>query len=432
MTSEQIQYSAEDVIHLHRLRTVLERELEEVGLAQVAQLEMDLLPAVVDMEASGFAVDRGRLETLLADSERAARVAETETKALFINPTINLNSPVQLVTALAGIGIEVEDTKAETLATLDTPAIKPLVRFREAEKQAQLLRKLLAAIETDGRIHARFNPTGTATGRFSSSAPNLQNVSRGPTRSCFIARPGYRLVVADYSQIELRAAAVLAGETKMLEAFQQGEDLHLKTAELVLGRKATAQDRQLAKAVNFGLLYGQNAEGLARYAGKSYGVPLSPEEALNIRRKFFSGYEGLERWHKAAWTAAAGDAYQTRTRLGRRRLLADAGDQKWKRFTTLVNTPVQGGCADGIKLAMVKLSRQLPTEAKLISCVHDELIVETTEVTAEDVMKLVTETMVFEMQSLFPDVPIEVEARICTNWGGKGDRNPERQKRGTQ
>ena len=424
LTPEQTQYASDDVAHLHQLKTVLVSELEDARLTEVALLEMELLPVVVDMEATGFAVDRSRLETLLADAERGALSSAKETKSLFNNPDINLNSPAQLLPVLVGLGIEVADTKAETLATIDHPTVKLLVFHRKAEKQAQMLRTLGESIEFDGRIHARFNPIGTATGRFSSSGPNLQNVSRGKPRSCFVARPGCQLVVADYSQIELRAAAALAVEPRMLEAYLRSDDLHLQTAELVLGRNANTEDRQLAKAVNFGLLYGQSADGLARYAGQSYGVQMSLEQAVSIRRNFFEGYEGLERWHRAAWSQAAGDVLESRTRLGRRRLLDDAGDSQWKRFTTLINTPVQGGCADGMKRAMLKLARLLPTDANLVSCVHDELIVETPVASAELVKNLVTDTMISEMHAIFPEVPIEVEAKICADWGGKSGTRP--------
>jgi hypothetical protein len=126
----------------------------------------------------------------------------------------------------------------------------------------ELTQKLLDAVEADGRIHGSFNPTGTATGRFSSSKPNLQNISRGPVRSCLVATPGCKLVVADYSQIELRAVAAIAGETRMLEAYRNREDLHRKTASIILDKTpeaVTSHDRQLAKPVNFGLIYGQRA-----------------------------------------------------------------------------------------------------------------------------------------------------------------------------
>src|SRR5262249_28548000 len=143
----------------------------------------------------------------------------------------------------------------------------------------------------DGCIHTSFNPLGTDTGRFSSSDPNLQNVGRGALRSCFIPPPGCAFIVADYSQIELRAAAVIANEEKMLNAYKEGADLHTQTASLILNKRVDEvckDDRQLAKAVNFGLLYGQRAKGLVTQAKSRYGVELTEIEATEFRNRFFS------------------------------------------------------------------------------------------------------------------------------------------------
>jgi DNA polymerase-1 len=346
--------------------------------------------------------------------------AEKEMRSTLNSPSLNLNSPTQVKTALGRLGVEVPDTKAETLAGIDAPAARVIVTYREAEKAVEQLRSLLDAIESDGRLHTNFNPLGCKTGRFSSSKPNLQNVARGETRSCFIAPPGYKLIDADYSQIELRVIAAIAGEPRMLEALRKGDDLHLRTAEILLNRQAKPGDRTLAKSVNFGLIYGQGARGLARYAKKNYDVTMSVEEATCFREAFFAEYEALARFHREAWQEAEhGAAYQTRTRLGRRRLLPTGSNQTWERFSTIVNSPIQGSCADGMKLAMVKLAGLLPAEAKIILTIHDELLVLAPDNMAEAVKHLVAETMVKEMQTLFPEVPIEVEARVLSNWSEK-------------
>jgi DNA polymerase-1 len=164
-------------------------------------------------------------------------------------------------------------------------------------------------------------------------------------RTAFTPSAGMRLIKADYSQIELRIAAVVAGETKMLEAYARGVDIHEETAAAVLGKAVetvTPEDRRLAKAVNFGLLYGQQAKGLVEYAASSYGVTLTEQEAEQIRKLFFARYQGLKRWHSQAWKRAEEGVSEVRTRLGRRRLLPDLST-KWKRFSALVNAPVQGG-----------------------------------------------------------------------------------------
>jgi DNA polymerase-1 len=421
LTTEQYQYAASDVIHLHRLKTVLDRELADAGLIETASLEMSLIRIVAGMETTGLPVDTAKLRKLQEDYKNQEATARATLLKEFGAAELNPNSVPQVKDAFQKLGVDVDSTSAETLVAVDHPAAKALLDFRGFTKQLELTQKLLDAVEADGRIHGSFNPTGTATGRFSSSKPNLQNISRGPVRSCLVATPGCKLVVADYSQIELRAVAAIAGETRMLEAYRNREDLHRKTASIILDKTpeaVTSNDRQLAKPVNFGLIYGQRAMGLVRYAKTTYGVTFSLEQAETFRERFFSEYEGLARWHQDAWELANGDAIETRTRLGRRRWLPERS-RSWQRFTQLVNTPVQGGCADGLKLALVELADKLPANSRIISTVHDEIIIETPESDAANVKELVCATMIGKMAGIFPEAPIEVEAKICASWGEK-------------
>jgi hypothetical protein len=169
---------------------------------------------------------------------------------------------------------------------------------------------------------------------------------------------------------------------------------------------------------NFGLLYGQSAPGLVRYAASSYGVQLELEQAEQIRRQFFRTYGHLRQWHGESRNKADAGAREVRTVMGRRRLLPETASE-WERFTALVNTPVQGGCADGMKQALVLIAQQLPAEARLISTVHDEVLVEAPEAMANEVRDLVQAIMIEAMAALFPQVPIEVEAGSCSHWGEK-------------
>ena len=171
--------------------------------------------------------------------------------------------------------------------------------------------------------------------------------------------------------------------------------------------------------MSFGLLYGQSAPGLVRYAASSYGVTLQDDQAKEIRTAFFRTYGHLRQWHGESHQQAERGVTEVRTRLGRRRLIPGTATE-WERFTALVNTPVQGGCADGMKQAIVTLAERLPNTARLISTVHDEVIVEVPETDAEQVCELVAATMKEAMEALFPEVPIEVEAGTCNHWGEKG------------
>jgi DNA polymerase-1 len=422
LLDDQLNYAAEDVVHLHALREKLRSELTSAGLGKVWELEEKVLHVVLDLTANGFAVDEERLHSIRERAIREAVVCGDKIRGR-LGGSFNMASPKQLTTALRGAGFEVDSTDVETVRTIgDADLVASIVGYREAEKLAQQAQSLLDASH-HGRIHAGYDPTGTATGRFSCKDPNLQNVARGELRECFIAPEGRSLVVCDYSQVELRLAAFIAKDERMVETFKGGQDLHTMTASTVLGvpvDQVSKTDRQLAKAVNFGLLYGQSARGLVRYAKTTYGVEISEERAREIRDKFFHTYSGLAQWHEASRTAAKRiRTTEARTVLGRRRLLPERESKRgeWGRFTDLVNTPVQGTAADGLKAALVLIHERLPADAHIVSTVHDEVVVECPEPEASAVLSLVRTSMVEALEGMV-DVPVEVEGGVGRTWGG--------------
>src|SRR6195256_2082963 len=420
LRAEQIQYAAQDVEHLHALKGKLDAELKAAALMGVLGLEMDLLPVVVGMELIGFCVDRKKLEELAADAtQERDQVAQTLNNFLETRD-VNLNAPAQLLKALQGLGIALKNTNEGSLSECRHPAAAAILEYREW-KLKEDVESRIHEIQPDGRIHGQFNPLGTDTGRFSSSEPNMQNITRGELRTAFVASVGNVLVIAEYSQIELRAAAYFSGDKRMIEAFIKGEDLHIKTASIVLGKsekEITNEDRQLAKALNFGLLYGQSAEGLVRYAKTRFGVEMTEKQAAKTRAVFFKHYDGLARWHAKAWgEVECTEVVEGRTILGRRRLINPEASN-WERFQAKTNLVVQGACADGLKLALCEIHKALPKDAKIIATVHDEIIVEAPEAQAEQVRKLLAKIMVSVFDKLFKkQVRIEVDAKICENWG---------------
>jgi DNA polymerase I-like protein with 3'-5' exonuclease and polymerase domains len=422
LTPDQLVYAARDVRHLHALKEKLAEEIRTAGLEQVASLEMSLLPVVVEMEESGIAVEVELLTQIRDGSREHSKRLADQLRDLLKAPTLNPSSPDQLKNALSRYGIKVPNTSEAVLkAANDGKVIPTILEMRATEKVGQQAESLLSCVEKDGRIHARFEPTGTETGRFASKSPNLQNIGRGGLRDAFVAPPNRVLVIADYSQIELRAAAAIAGETRMLEAYKNGEDLHQKTASAILDKpleEVTKEDRQLSKAVNFGLLYGQSAKGLVRYAATAYGIDLSEEDAQAIRSAFFRNYGHLRQWHGESRISAEAGISEVRNRTGRRRLI-ESGADAWERFTALVNTPVQGACADGMKRAIVLLSSRLPETAAIVSTVHDEVIVECDEKEGPEICRVVETAMIEAMAAIFPEVPIVVEAKACRRWSGK-------------
>src|SRR6516225_7765243 len=291
----------------------------------IFRLEMNLLPAVVGMELTGFCVDRKKLEELAAEAARKRDQTAQTVNKLFGRRELNLDVPARLLEALQSLGIALKNTNENSLLECRHPVADAILEYRKWKKLKEDVESRIHEIRPDGRIHGEFDPLGTDTGRFSSSEPNMQNITRGDLQTAFVASVGNVLVIADYSQIDLRAAAYFSGDERMLEAFIKGEDLHAKTASIVLGKsekEITNDERQLAKALNFGLLYGRSADGLVRYAKTKYGVEMTEKQAAKTRAIFFKHYDGLARWHAKAWDEVeCTEVVEGRTILGRRRLI---------------------------------------------------------------------------------------------------------------
>jgi N6-adenosine-specific RNA methylase IME4 len=247
----------------------------------------------------------------------------------------------------------------------------------------------------------------------SCSRPNLQNIPRDPAyRACFRPQPGRVLVKADFSQIELRIAAQLSQDPTMLAAFRAGEDFHTATAARVLGvepAEVTLDQRQLAKCLNFGLLYGAGAPRLKQQAEESYGVSLSLDEADELRRKFFRTYRYLQRWQAVQGNGQG----ETRTLTGRRRVGVES-------YTERLNSPVQGAGADLLKLALGRLyaDRAAYPSAQIVNVIHDEILVECDAGDAHDVEAWLPRHMEAAGAELLPDVRVVAEASSMADWGG--------------
>jgi len=269
-----------------------------------------------------------------------------------------------------------------------------------------------------GRLHGDFQIAGTRGGRFRCTHPNLQNPPRDSAfRSLFAAPEGYRLVVADYSQVELRIAALMAPDKVMLEAYELGQDLHKKTAAAVAGiamEEVTKVQRQMAKAVNFGLIYGMGANGLAAYASSSYGVTMTPEQATAARDTFFRTYPGIRLWHVRTQARGRVDT-AVRTQSG---LIRDFSREKGFLLTEALNTPVQGSGAECLLRSLALLPKHLAgLDAKLIHHVHDEVILEVAERDVDAARHALTAAMTEGFLTVFPGAHVRdlVEAHDGKN-----------------
>jgi DNA polymerase I len=317
------------------------------------------------------------------------------------------------------LDIKLPNTKEETLSRCDHPLAKVLLEYRKISKLFGTYGPSLLEWVENGRIYASWRQRGAGTGRMACSNPNLQNLP-SEVRRYVRALDGRVLVIVDYSQIELRIAAKMSSDEMMLEAYRKGEDLHSITARNITGRDdISKEDRKLAKAVNFGLLYGQGAEGLKNYARNSYKVEMSLVEAQQYRRRFFETYLGIKAWHERERREWQSGNTQTRTLTGRRRTGV-------LRFTERLNSPVQGTGADGLKIALALLwerRHEIPGAVPILA-VHDEIVVECNEEDAQKAAAWLEEAMVEGMEEVLnvpktegPHMPIEVEVKIGKTWG---------------
>ncbi|MEM6914914.1 MAG: DNA polymerase [Verrucomicrobiota bacterium] len=418
LSRDQHAYAALDVAHLLRLREELKKQLEESALTQTAQLEMKMVLVATEMRLNGLHIDHVELSRLRKETEVQREIHEEKIKSIAGCP-LNPNSPEQILKAFLSLGIELPNTKEETLKNCDHELAGAQLNYRKSTVVLNKIQELDRFIADDGRVHPEFDPMAARTGRFSTSKPNVQNLPRGAMRTAVSACDDHELITADYSQIELRVVAVLAGDDRMLAAYRDGQDLHAITASLILAKpieEISKEDRRLAKAVNFGLLYGQSVKGLVDYAANEYDVSLSEDEAQQFRNAFFNAYPSLHTWHERMRREANGEAEEARTLLGRRRLIP-ANTKWWPRFATLVNTPVQGTASDGMKQALWELHRRLPKSAKLVSMIHDEVLVEIpSDLDPDELLNLVRQCLVDGMRSVLPNVPIEVEPHLCKTW----------------
>jgi len=425
LTEEQLRYAALDAAVLPLIAERLQADLAEAGLTRVAALEMEALPAVAWLMETGvpFDSDGWQRLALLAEQD-VARVEQdltllAATGGLFANgqSTVKWSSTQQVAALLRERGhttvTSTEEAVLHQLADVGEPLAPLLLRHREASKRASTygLDYLKHVHPLTGRIHASFRQLGSEAGRMSATDPNVQQVPRGRAyRACVRPGPGRVLVKADYAQIELRLAAQIAPDERLVEAFQRGDDMHTVTARTVLGKTdVTKADRQAAKAVNFGLLYGMGAKGLRQYAAEEYGVHWTEQEAQTVRGRFFAAYRGLQAWHRSQTDGEV----DTRTVAGRRRLGVE-------RFTEKLNTPVQGSGADGLKAALGILweTRDRAPSAAPILVVHDEIVVECDREQADEARDWVVDAMRGGMETVLHRVPAEVEATICADWSG--------------
>ena len=424
LTQAQLDYARIDVEHMHTLRKILAAEIHAADLDRIFRLETELLPIITKMELHGFAISVPKMETMKAREDEVVINLERDIRAEFNDQELNVNSPPQLLEAFKKAGIDLKSTGKASLIRTKHPLGAKVLAYRKSKKLSSAIESLLSDAK-NGRLHSNFNPLGATHGRFSSSDPNLQNIHRGELRECFIpSKVENVLISADYSQIELRVAALVARDDVMLAALKRGEDLHAKIAAVNLHcneSEITGEQRtKIGKASNFGFVYGQGAKGFQEYARTEWGAELDLDQATAYRFNYFDLYRGIKRWHNECWNKAKySDLVEARTIWGRR--LYPAVESEWGRFNMHTEYVVSGSCADLIKLAMLRVSKaKLPLGAKMVATVHDELVFDVPAATAEESKRIIVEEMTAAFVEMFgTEIPVEVEAKVCANWGEK-------------
>ncbi len=431
---EATRYSAEDAWAAFLLWEKLRSEVARAGVDRLfREVDLPMVGVVSDMEDAGIKVDVPFLRNLEQEFEKELRTIEQKILSYSKNFGLNLNSPKQLAGFLfeelklppqtkTKTGYSTDASVLEALAPLHE-APRLLLEFREISKLKGTYVQPLQELRDpqDNRIRTSFHLTGTATGRLSSSDPNLQNI---PTRSkrgqrireAFVAEAGSQLISADYSQIELRILAHLSDDPVLCESFRSGEDVHRRTASGIFKKdpaSVTDEERAFAKAINFGLMYGKTVFGLA----EELHIPRG--EAKAMIESYFHRYSGVKSFLDSQVAAAHADGFVT-TLLGRKRMLPEIRSSnaavRANAERMAMNSPIQGTASDLIKVAMVRLHRELKDRgfrAKILLQVHDELVLECPEGELDAVQELVRITM---EQAIELKVPLIVNVSTGTRW----------------
>lgn len=437
LTQSQIEYACMDVQVLPAIYKAQQEIIQDQGLQDTINIEMACLPATTWLELSGIPFDLKGLEEIKHKTTDNIERLSIEIKEL-LRPgnlqkqqdlignglfDINLSSPDQLLKAMQNVGIDIHDTKDETLSDIIHPIGQLIKKYRAEEKLLSgFINKIPGHINPlTKRIHARFNQFGAHSGRFTSSKPNLQQQPHDQAwRSLFKANNDTSIITADYSQIELRILAEVSKDKEFIKAFNEGADLHSLTASKVLNipiENVTKEQRTTAKTVNFGISYGMWTDGLIRRM-KQNGIELTQDEAKNIIDGFYKSYRGVGKY---LWDISEQGLKELKLRNAANRYIKltppvtsrDEGGIKRKSK----NLPIQSVGADILKIAMASLHKELADKGvKLINCVHDELVFEAPKDKAPAVAEIIEREMIAAGKKYIKSVPVLVDVTISEAW----------------
>jgi DNA polymerase-1 len=420
-------YAKKDVELTFRLYQLLEQRIKDENLDKLFYgLEMPFLKVLADMEIIGIKIDIGILEEMAKEKQSELDKYKKEVLRL-AGEDFNIDSPKQMCKLLyeklhlpkLSDNTAYATNEAVLKRIVDKhPIITPILEYRKLTK---LLRTYLYALPThvakDGRVHCSFKQTGTGTGRISCDNPNLQNIPKGgefggEIRKAFIPEKGNIFIVGDYDQMELRMLAHVSGDRELIKAFREGQDIHKATAQQILGKdEITDDERRMAKTINFGIVYGMSVNGLAK------ALDISPKEATQFIYRYACQFSEAWMWRKMQmWNSKKLPTVETI--LGRKRDL-NAVTGIADRMS--LNTPIQGSCADLVKIAMIRCTkglRKYNLQTKLILQVHDELVFEVPEDETDKALEVIKGCM--ESVNILNDIvlkcPMKVQLDTRQSW----------------
>lgn len=431
LSENQLEYAAKDARLLHDLRAEQVKRLKQEDLVKTAQLEFDAVLPVAMMEYHGFHLDEGRWREQLENS-KAKRIIAADTlqdmlapgviqTGLFGRFEINLDSQPVVLEALKRMGIPLTSTDKNEMETYaaEFPVIKHLLEYRAHSKDASAFgENILAFISPEsGRIHSSFRQIGAPTGRFSCSKPNIQQIPHDEEyRRCFTPAPGNKLVIADFSQVELRILADVTQDRAFIEGFLSGKDFHTNTAALVFGKTfetVLPEERSFAKRVNFGIAYGIGPGRLSAMCGISFA------EAEALLKKYFHTFRKLDFWLKANGKRVVNMGF-SRSLSGRKSVYKFDSEDFGQRAQVMRwgnNHVIQGTSADITKRALRLLFDAFKgTTAKIVNIVHDEILVECVSSDAECVKEKLETAMRAAGAEYVKSVPVTADACIADEW----------------
>lgn len=447
-TQKQLQYAADDATVLFPIYEGQKKQIDALGLNRVADIEFDLTNVVADMENEGVPIDkslwRDKLEKYKEQHEQSRlRMHELifdgtgvpEQMGLFVRDGVDLDSAKKVKEAFKKLGIDIDSTDERVISLVDHPAAKELLNYRGLAKiLSSYGENILNKIHPfTNRLHSDFNQIGTRTGRFASKNPNLQQMP-ADFRNCVTLAPDYKIVSADFANIELRILAKYSQDPEFIKAFSSGADPHKSTAAGMFNipiDDVTKEQRFIAKTINFGLVYGMGVNKLRdmlNAEGRKNGQKeLSDSQVKVLYNRYKQTYSGAINWLKEAGELGFSQAYST-TMLGRRRILSKphftGNDDEYNRLVAgtkrqAANSPIQGTSADITKLAMVNLYHDLSKynyRAKMIIQVHDEIVVLAHKNEAESIKEVIVESMIDSASSVLEEVPVKVDANVSNQW----------------